>query len=61
MPCRNAGPLVMPTAWLGEPMVAGLRREPPRVRPQWGLRLRHSKAAIVGGLDIYPRDVILLI
>jgi len=52
--CRHAlpqrSPLVMPTAWLGEPMVAVLRREPPRVRPQRGLRLRRSKAAIVGHL-----------
>jgi hypothetical protein len=59
MPCRNEGPLVMTTVWLGEPMVDVLRREPPRVRPQGGLRLRRSKEAIVVGLDIYTRDVIL--
>ena len=59
MPCHNEGPLVMTMVWLGEPMLDVLRREPPRVRPQWGLRLRRSKEAIVGGLDIYPCDVIL--
>jgi len=36
IPCRNEGPLVITAAWLGELMVDGLRREPPRVRPQRG-------------------------
>jgi hypothetical protein len=41
------------------PMVDVLRRDPPRVRPPWGLRLRRSKETMVGGLDIDPCAMIL--
>ena len=46
----------MTTIWHGEPIVAVLRREPPRVRSQWDLRLRRSEEATLGARDIHPRD-----
>jgi hypothetical protein len=48
MPCRNAGPPFMTTAWLGEPTVDGRRRSPPPFRLQRGRRLRRAEAATSG-------------